>query len=118
MVYCFQVSLSGSIYAPKAWPEYQRALTKALAAIKQHGAQMLIVSLGLDTYEHDPVQAGPSRLFVRSVPVYPYRHGITGWLRVAHSVPVYPYRHDITGCLLIVYRCTPTRSPRQCRAFP
>jgi len=31
---------------PPAWPEYQRALAKALAAIKQHGAQMLIVSLG------------------------------------------------------------------------
>ena len=34
-----------------------RALTDALSKIKKFGAQALIVSLGVDTYEHDPISS-------------------------------------------------------------
>mmetsp|Transcript_23567 Transcript_23567/g.59784 ORF Transcript_23567/g.59784 Transcript_23567/m.59784 type:complete len:472 (-) Transcript_23567:242-1657(-) len=34
---------------------YEQALRRALDAIVQHGAQALVVSLGVDTFRHDPV---------------------------------------------------------------
>ena len=38
------------------WTEYRIALKRALAAIKEFGAEAIIVSLGLDTHIDDPVQ--------------------------------------------------------------
>ena len=38
------------------WTEYRVALKRALAAIKEFGAEAIIVSLGLDTHIDDPVQ--------------------------------------------------------------
>lgn len=38
------------------WAEYEKALRAALAAIKDFGAQAIVVSLGLDTHRDDPVQ--------------------------------------------------------------
>ena len=38
------------------WTEYRKALKRALAAIKEFGAEAIIVSLGLDTHINDPVQ--------------------------------------------------------------
>ena len=34
---------------------YEAALRRVIAAVAQHGAQALIISLGVDAYEHDPV---------------------------------------------------------------
>ena len=42
--------------AGAAWPEYHAALRTALTAIAAHDAQLLVVSLGLDTHIDDPVQ--------------------------------------------------------------
>ena len=38
------------------WTEYREALKRALAAIKEFGAEAIVVSLGLDTHIDDPVQ--------------------------------------------------------------
>ncbi|HSM96423.1 MAG TPA: histone deacetylase family protein [Rhizomicrobium sp.] len=38
-----------------AWPEYSHALDRALKAVKDFGADILLVSLGLDTFEGDPI---------------------------------------------------------------
>jgi acetoin utilization deacetylase AcuC-like enzyme len=38
-----------------AWDNYTEALARAAAAIETFGADVLLVSLGLDTYEHDPI---------------------------------------------------------------
>ena len=38
-----------------AWPAYAGALNEAVKAIIAHGAEVLVVSLGLDTFEHDPI---------------------------------------------------------------
>jgi acetoin utilization deacetylase AcuC-like enzyme len=38
-----------------AWAEYSQALDRAIAAVKDFGADVLIVSLGLDTFEGDPM---------------------------------------------------------------
>jgi|TARA_B110000967_G_scaffold208047_1_gene258993 acetoin utilization deacetylase AcuC-like enzyme len=38
------------------WAEYEPALVATIRAIKKHDAQVLVVSLGLDTHEFDPVQ--------------------------------------------------------------
>ena len=38
------------------WAEYEKALRAALAAIKDFGAEAIVVSLGLDTHRDDPVQ--------------------------------------------------------------
>ena len=38
------------------WAEYEKALRGALAAIKDFGAEAIVVSLGLDTHRDDPVQ--------------------------------------------------------------
>lgn len=37
------------------WPRYRDALQDALAQIKRFGAQALVVSLGVDTFEKDPI---------------------------------------------------------------
>ncbi len=37
------------------WATYAQALARASAAITDFGADVLLVSLGLDTYEHDPI---------------------------------------------------------------
>src|SRR5262249_41898861 len=37
------------------WPEYEVAMDTAVKRILQHGAEVLVVSLGLDTFEHDPI---------------------------------------------------------------
>jgi acetoin utilization deacetylase AcuC-like enzyme len=37
------------------WPAYEEGLFHALAAIKKFGPDVLLVSLGLDTYEADPI---------------------------------------------------------------
>ena len=39
-----------------SWVEYETALRTALRAVASHGSQVLIVSLGLDTHDDDPVQ--------------------------------------------------------------
>ena len=40
-----------------AWPAYEAALGTALDAIAAFGADALVVSLGVDTYEHDPISS-------------------------------------------------------------
>jgi acetoin utilization deacetylase AcuC-like enzyme len=40
-----------------SWPAYRTALETGLAAIARRGADVLIVSLGVDTYKDDPVSA-------------------------------------------------------------
>lgn len=42
--------------ARAGWVEYEAALRTALAAVASHGAQLLVVSLGLDAHADDPVQ--------------------------------------------------------------
>jgi acetoin utilization deacetylase AcuC-like enzyme len=37
------------------WPDYKAALDEAVKRIIAHGAEVLVVSLGLDTFEHDPI---------------------------------------------------------------
>ncbi|NDY93781.1 histone deacetylase family protein [Ideonella livida] len=37
------------------WAAYSPVLTQALARIRAHGAELLVVSLGVDTFEHDPI---------------------------------------------------------------
>ena len=37
------------------WPEYEAAMDAAVRRILEHGAEVLVVSLGLDTFEHDPI---------------------------------------------------------------
>lgn len=37
------------------WPHYASALDVALKRIAQYGAEALVISLGLDTFEHDPI---------------------------------------------------------------
>jgi acetoin utilization deacetylase AcuC-like enzyme len=37
------------------WPAYAEALEVAIRAIERHGADALVVSLGVDTFEHDPI---------------------------------------------------------------
>ncbi|WP_374653363.1 histone deacetylase family protein [Dongia sp.] len=37
------------------WQGYSAALDRAMKRIEQYGAEALIVSLGLDTFEHDPI---------------------------------------------------------------
>jgi len=37
------------------WRVYAEALDVALKRIRQYGAEALVVSLGLDTFEHDPI---------------------------------------------------------------
>jgi len=37
------------------WTAYSQALSRAAASIESFGADILLVSLGLDTYEHDPI---------------------------------------------------------------
>ncbi len=37
------------------WPEYRAALDVALAAIARHAPDALVVSLGVDTFEADPI---------------------------------------------------------------
>lgn len=37
------------------WPKYREALSHALDRIDKAGSDVLIVSLGLDTFEHDPI---------------------------------------------------------------
>jgi acetoin utilization deacetylase AcuC-like enzyme len=37
------------------WPEYEAAMDAAVKRILAHGAEVLVVSLGLDTFEHDPI---------------------------------------------------------------
>ena len=39
------------------WPEYRAALGSAFDAIARHAPQALIVSLGVDTFESDPISA-------------------------------------------------------------
>ncbi len=36
---------------------YEAALRRVLGAVARHGAQALIISLGVDAYEHDPVHS-------------------------------------------------------------
>jgi acetoin utilization deacetylase AcuC-like enzyme len=38
-----------------AWPDYEVALDAAVKRIIEHGSEVLVVSLGLDTFEHDPI---------------------------------------------------------------
>jgi acetoin utilization deacetylase AcuC-like enzyme len=38
-----------------AWDTYEAALQTALAAIRRHAPDLLVVSLGVDTFEHDPI---------------------------------------------------------------
>jgi acetoin utilization deacetylase AcuC-like enzyme len=38
-----------------AWPDYLQVLDRALAAVKDFGADVMLVSLGLDTFEGDPM---------------------------------------------------------------
>lgn len=38
-----------------AWESYAEALDTAVRRILDHGAEVLVVSLGLDTFEHDPI---------------------------------------------------------------
>jgi acetoin utilization deacetylase AcuC-like enzyme len=38
-----------------AWETYEGALDEAVRRITEHRAEVLVVSLGLDTYEHDPI---------------------------------------------------------------
>ena len=40
-----------------SWPVYRSALNTALAAVRRHGADVLVVSLGVDAYKEDPVSA-------------------------------------------------------------
>jgi len=37
------------------WDNYQVALGDALSRIKAYGPDLLVVSLGVDTFEHDPI---------------------------------------------------------------
>jgi acetoin utilization deacetylase AcuC-like enzyme len=37
------------------WPEYELAMDAAVKRILAHGAEVLVISLGLDTFEHDPI---------------------------------------------------------------
>ena len=37
------------------WRRYAETLELALARIRQYGAEALVISLGLDTFEHDPI---------------------------------------------------------------
>lgn len=37
------------------WADYAPALDRAIAAVRNWGAEALVVSLGCDTYEHDPI---------------------------------------------------------------
>ena len=37
------------------WPEYEVAMDAAVKRILAHGAEVLVISLGLDTFEHDPI---------------------------------------------------------------
>ncbi len=37
------------------WPEYEVAMDAAVKRILEHGAEVLVVSLGLDTFEADPI---------------------------------------------------------------
>jgi acetoin utilization deacetylase AcuC-like enzyme len=37
------------------WPEYEAAMDAAVRRILEHGAEVLVVSLGLDTFEGDPI---------------------------------------------------------------
>ena len=37
------------------WPRYREALTRALGQVAAFGPDVLLVSLGLDTFEHDPI---------------------------------------------------------------
>jgi acetoin utilization deacetylase AcuC-like enzyme len=37
------------------WPEYELAMDVAVKRILAHGADVLVISLGLDTFEHDPI---------------------------------------------------------------
>ncbi len=37
------------------WSGYAPALERALAAVRAHGADLLVVSFGADTFEHDPI---------------------------------------------------------------
>ncbi len=37
------------------WPEYEVAINAAVKRILEHGADVLVVSLGLDTFEQDPI---------------------------------------------------------------
>jgi acetoin utilization deacetylase AcuC-like enzyme len=38
-----------------AWDTYEPALAAGLADLRAHGIDMLVVSLGVDTFEHDPI---------------------------------------------------------------
>jgi acetoin utilization deacetylase AcuC-like enzyme len=38
-----------------SWEQYGPALDQAVRRILDHGAEVLVVSLGLDTFEHDPI---------------------------------------------------------------
>ncbi|WP_118178489.1 histone deacetylase family protein [Paraburkholderia phosphatilytica] len=38
-----------------AWATYETALQTAIAAIERHAPDVLVVSLGVDTFEHDPI---------------------------------------------------------------
>jgi acetoin utilization deacetylase AcuC-like enzyme len=40
-----------------SWPVYWSALNTALAVVRRYGADVLVVSLGVDTYKEDPVSA-------------------------------------------------------------
>ena len=40
-----------------AWPAYEAALGTALEAVAAFGADALVVSLGVDTYAHDPISS-------------------------------------------------------------
>jgi acetoin utilization deacetylase AcuC-like enzyme len=40
-----------------SWPVYRSALDTALAAVRRYGADVLVVSLGVDAYKEDPVSA-------------------------------------------------------------
>jgi acetoin utilization deacetylase AcuC-like enzyme len=37
------------------WPEYEIAMDAAVKRILEHGAEVLVISLGLDTFEADPI---------------------------------------------------------------
>ena len=37
------------------WREYEHAMDRAVTRILEYGAEALVVSLGLDTFEHDPI---------------------------------------------------------------
>jgi acetoin utilization deacetylase AcuC-like enzyme len=38
-----------------AWPDYEAAIDAAVKRTIEHGAEVLVISLGLDTFEHDPI---------------------------------------------------------------